>query len=996
MRKSYLIAGLVLCLSAGLGASVASAQNLELISRQSDADGGAQANGESFTPFPRTSADGRFVVFASTATNLVPGAVNKQVYLFDRETGGLELISRRDVADGGAQGNGPSEWPAISADGRYVAFSSGATNLIPGGGADANFGTDVFLLDRDTGALELISRQDIADGGAQANDRSERPLLSADGRYVTFLSYATNLIPGGGTDVNGSQPDVFLFDRDTGGLELISRQDAADGGAQGDGFSSNPSISADGRYVSFASGSTNLIPGGGTDANGTENDVFLFDRNTGGLELISRQDIADGGAQGNASSSSSALSADGRFVAFNSSATNLIPGGGTDVNGDAWDVFLFDRDTGALELISRQDIADGGAQGQGGTLGSFVTVGTGISADGRFVAFESSMNNLIPGGGPDANGLEFDAFLFDRETERLRLVGRQDAADGGAQGERGTEYPSLSADGRYVVFQSMSTNLIPGGGTDVNGLAYDVFAFGPIQAPSVAEITIDDTWRTVELPADLVDPVVIVGPPTANDPAPGVVRLQQVTDSSFEVRFQEWVYLDDVHGEERLSYLVAETGGEVAPDGSIVEIGRFPLGGTGRFQAQSFSQPFPEPPLLLLTVQTFRGGEPVTVRARNLTAGGFEAALYEEEALMNGHTTEEVGYVAVYMPEDSGVLEIGGQYFPYTIPSLSIDDRFTPVLSSALKLEEEASADAEVGHTKEQLSAIALGGHLFAQDVSSRGRDTVALRRLAPSFPAPMEWGTVDGVTHDWATVPLYRAYKNPVVVARPVSSKGSDPGVIRLQNVTGRSFELRYQEWDYLGGTHIPERVFYMVAEAGETSLAGLTVEAGTLDTSRLLRGGLDPVTFASSFIDAPALFTSVATYNGADPVTTRVAGLNATGFGIAMSEEEASAGGHATETLSWIALERGSGTTADGRAVTVFNDGASSQFSLVPFGQTFDRLFPVFLGDVVTTRGDDPVFLRYRSLTPGSVQLRLQEEQSFDPETGHSSETVSIFVGE
>ncbi len=478
MLGGHYLAGFALGILALASASTASAQNLELISRQDVADGGTQANGRS----DRTSisADGRYVVFDSQATNLIPGGgtdINgsaNDVFLFDRQTGGLELISRQGASDGGAQGNNNSSEPSISADGRLVAFRSQATNLIPGGGTDANgLQADVFVLDRQTGRLELVSRQDAGDGGAQANDFSVDPLISADGRYVAFASQATNLIPGGGTDANGGNRDIFVFDRQTGSLELISRQDAADGGAQANNDSFDASISANGRYVAFRSDATNLIPGGGPDANGFTHDVFVFDRQTGDLELISRQDVGDGGAQGNGRSLLPSISADGRYVAFDSQSTNLIPGGGPDNNGPATDVFLFDRQTNGLELISRQDAADGGAQGNNGSVESA------ISAGGRYVTFRSDATNLIPGGGPDANN-SADIFVFDRQTGKLKLASRQGDADGGVQGNMTALKPSISADGRFVGFSSLATNLIPGGGTDANGTDWDVFVFGPL------------------------------------------------------------------------------------------------------------------------------------------------------------------------------------------------------------------------------------------------------------------------------------------------------------------------------------------------------------------------------------------------------------------------------------------------------------------------------------------------------------------------------------
>ncbi len=482
MSRGHSFACFLLCLSVLPGATIASAQNLDLVSREADGDGGAQANEPSFEAV--INANGRFVAFASYATNLIPGGgtdtngFTTDIFVFDRETGGIEVVSRQDVNDGGAQANLFSRWPAISGNGRYVGFASQGTNLIPGGGIDVNGEDyDIFLFDRHTTGLELVTRQDAGDGGAQANESSFAHSINGDGRYVAFSSNATNLIPGGGTDDNGRGADIFVLDRQTGGLELISRQDVGDGGAQANSSSGNPWISGDGRYIAFESRATNLIPGGGTDVNGTDADIFLFDRQTGGLELISRQDVADGGAQANDGSGSPSISADGRFVAFGSSATNLMPSGGADANGSNGDVFVFDRHTGGLQLVSRQDAGDGGAQANGSS-----SVPS-ISADGRYVAFESRATNLIPGGGTDANGTSADIFVFDRRNGALMLAGRQDDADGGAQGNFGTGDSMISADGRFVVFDTESTNLIPGGGADANGTYSDVFVFGSLILP---------------------------------------------------------------------------------------------------------------------------------------------------------------------------------------------------------------------------------------------------------------------------------------------------------------------------------------------------------------------------------------------------------------------------------------------------------------------------------------------------------------------------------
>jgi hypothetical protein len=444
--------------------------------------------------------------------------------------------------------------------------------------------------------------------------------------------------------------------------------------------------------------------------------------------------------------------------------------------------------------------------------------------------------------------------------------------------------------------------------------------------------------------------------------------------------------------EEILPHLVLERGRRIMADGSVWEVGTFWLGGTGSWESEFFAAPFAAPPALFLTVQTTNGVQPVTVRVKNVTVDGFEAALFEEEALMDGHNTESVGYLAIYSPAGSGVISSDVGPIPYLLQSPSVNHEWTPVLSSSLMVEEEASSDTELWHVDETLSVLALGDQLFAQVGSYQGGDTAALRRLAPEYGADMEWGTLDGVDHGWTTVPLAKPYGNPVVVAKPVSARGDNPGVIQVRNVTDDSFELRYQEWLYLDGWHTKERVFYLVADAGFHSVAGLVGEAGTLETHRLLSDGWEDVSFGFPHSDPPAVFTSVMTSAGSDPVITRVDAVTGAGLSVTMDEEEAVRDGHATETVGWIALSRGMGTTTDGRSVVVDRVSATDQPALFTFG--VDRRFPLLVGDVTSTVGQDPFVLRYQNLT--SVELFLAEERSLDSEVSHLQEDVSVFLAE
>lgn len=397
--------------------------NLSATGQQADAESWADA----------TSADGRYVLFDSHASNLVPGDTNGQtdVFVRDLQTG---ETTRVDVASDGKQARLlPSHGTSISADGRYSVFTSEAANLVPG---DTNDATDVFVHDLGTGQTVRAS---VRSTGTQVSGFSGDGVISADGRYVAFDSYANNLVP---HDTNGGQ-DVFLRDLEAGrttrlDLSSYGRQTAR--GSQ----SGTPAISADGRFVAFASSAPNLVSG---DTN-RATDVFLRDRKRG---RTVRVDVGPRGRQArNGSSQQPALSADSRFVAFVSSANNLIS---RDTN-HRQDVFLRDR---ARRRTTRVSISSSGGQPKRPSAAPV------ISPDGRFVAF-SSAAALVPG---VAGGVG-QVFVRDLRAGTIALASL--GSDGEA-GDASSNAAGFSADGRYLAFSSWATNLVP---DDTNG-QLDVF-----------------------------------------------------------------------------------------------------------------------------------------------------------------------------------------------------------------------------------------------------------------------------------------------------------------------------------------------------------------------------------------------------------------------------------------------------------------------------------------------------------------------------------------
>jgi len=387
---------------------------------------GIEANGE--TDFAWIASDGSAVVFEGSASNLVAGDANSSVDVFvhDRTTGVTECVSvdPSGVPAGGGSGWAPS---TISADGRYVVFSSNSSNLVAGTKGQPG---QLYVRDRKTGTTSLVS---VDGSGNQGSAESLFGTISSDGRYVAFQSAATNLVPG---DTN-QRIDVFLRDRAAGTTDRISVDSS---GAQGDDDSTHPLLFADGTTIAFGSCATNLVP---HDTNGSW-DAFVCDLPARTLERIS---VDASGVEGDSNSIPTSISPEGRYVAFWGLATNLVPG---DANG-AIDCFVRDRSTGTTERVS--------VDSSGGEA-NFDCIEPFVSADGRHVAFVSIATNLDAS---DANGT-WDIYLRDRATGTTR---RASVGAGGVDADGWSDLPTISADGHVVSFVSQATNLVS---SDSNGV----------------------------------------------------------------------------------------------------------------------------------------------------------------------------------------------------------------------------------------------------------------------------------------------------------------------------------------------------------------------------------------------------------------------------------------------------------------------------------------------------------------------------------------------
>jgi len=412
--------------------------------RVSVASDGTQGNIQSFSP--SISGDGRYVAYTSGASNLVSGDTDYYYDIFVYDTQ-LKTTRRVSVASNGTQGNNQSYSPSISGDGRYVAYYSEASNLVTG---DTNNSTDVFVYDTQ---LNTTRRVSVTSNGTQGNNSSYSPSISGDGRYVAYYSEASNLVTG---DTNNST-DVFVYDTQ---LNTTRRVSVTSNGTQGNYGSGSPSISGDGRYVAYYSEASNLVTG---DTNNAY-DVFVYDTQ---LNTIRRVSVASNGTQGNDYSYSPSISGDGRYVAYQSSASNLVTG---DTNYSD-DVFVYDTQ---LNTTRRVSVTSEGTQGNNASYSPS------ISHNGRYVAYTSRASNLVSG---DTNYSD-DVFVYDTQLNTTRRVS---VTSDGTKGNSSSDSPSINGDGRYVAYSSFASNLVSGDTNDESDvfvtnnlhLSKDVIAFTP-------------------------------------------------------------------------------------------------------------------------------------------------------------------------------------------------------------------------------------------------------------------------------------------------------------------------------------------------------------------------------------------------------------------------------------------------------------------------------------------------------------------------------------
>jgi Tol biopolymer transport system component len=432
--------------------------------------------------YPQVSGDGRYITFQSPAFDLLQGYTGQafNAYCYDRLTGNNLLVSHA-TGSATAAGNGNSYYPLISGDGSTISFTSKATNLVSGFSGTGTPTRNVFAYDRATGTTTLVTHKAGEPLTAQSGQLLD---ISQDGRFVAVRSTATELVTGfvdgNGDGVYGS--DIFLYDRMAESMTLVSRSHSSattsGNGGSSPAFSNVPaSISADGRFVAFESFATDLVNGFVSGGSAFPHDVFVYDRQDGSVAVASHvPESAVVGGDG--TSYQPVISGNGQTVAFRSGATNL-QAGLNDANNFN-DAYILDRPTGVVRLATPRAAPSATPNHHSGTVLTQDTwvfdsgLGQHISADGRYIVYVSRAGNIVPG--QVDKGTTTDIFLHDRQAKTTMLVSR--AAGTATTAANGESFNAIiSGDGRYVLFRSTATDLVPGF-VDGNGpAAADLYLF---------------------------------------------------------------------------------------------------------------------------------------------------------------------------------------------------------------------------------------------------------------------------------------------------------------------------------------------------------------------------------------------------------------------------------------------------------------------------------------------------------------------------------------
>jgi hypothetical protein len=544
------------------------------------------------------------------------------------------------------------------------------------------------------------------------------------------------------------------------------------------------------------------------------------------------------------------------------------------------------------------------------------------------------------------------------------------------------------------------------------------------------EVVVDHNWTTVELSQTFSDPIVIANLMGFVGSDPSIIRIRNVSPSGFQIRVQEWDYLDGIHKTETIGFVVVERGLHTLDDGTMIHADSFRTNRTTSFENVTFGTQFSSVPVVVTSIATVEDDAGVAGRMKNISATGFEYKMQEEEDADQVHGTETVMYIA--WEESQGqygdiAFEVKNshQLFGNGFQTQYLDTQFTtsPVFVAEMQtcsgsnpstlrytdktinridiqVVEEQSKDSEMDHYNECIGymAFSAGSVAIQNSDNSQEPDTSTdpdeSDSQEPVAAMNMEWGEVS-VDQDWTTITFAKTYTDPVFVASGISYVGSHPAVIRVRNLTPRGCEIKVQEWDYLDGVHKAETLGYVVAEQGTHVLDdGTMINAGSMDIQ--VTDEFVPVVFDASLTTAPVVFTCMTTTNDESAVTTRVQDVTTAGFAVSIQEQEKNKQEHGMETISYIAWEPFAGFV-DQQYVEVGTTGSviGDTFSRFDFKTDFSQT-PALVATMQTFHGDNPSVVRYDQLTTQNVRMMIEEEQSLDEEMDHYGEDVGYMVFE
>lgn len=531
-------------------------------------------------------------------------------------------------------------------------------------------------------------------------------------------------------------------------------------------------------------------------------------------------------------------------------------------------------------------------------------------------------------------------------------------------------------------------------------------AFYPDKPLTTSTLTADDSWQQVA-PSVRSNGIIIASPLSYNGIQPAHVRLRDATDTGFEYRAEEWQYLDGGHASETFHTLAVAPAGYKLPqsDGTPYRLKAGTITASDTPNTASLGDLFNNvQPVIFTQQQTFNGPDPTVTRISDVSSGSFDVRVQEEEA--NGtHMTETVGYVA--LEQDTGYLDgkpfevqrtgeaVTDEWFSISFTHSYETPRFFAAMQTfngqntaniryrnlsstgvEIKIEEETSRDDETAHGKAEVVGYAV----------FEGA-TLATNTISNNQPTSDQWQQVNSIDQS-----------SRVVVAKPLSSNGPHPIHTRLRNVTSSGFEYKLEEWGYLDGSHTGETFHTLAVEPTDQEIllndgTPYTVEAGTTTST-------DDV--STAFLDGafsggqPVVIAQSQTFNGGDPIVTRVSDVSSDSFDVRLQEEGKTA--HTTETIGYIALEQKVGQLNNKPfEVQRTGEAVTDEWFTIPFEQNYDS--PQFLAAMQTFNGPDPAHIRYRNLSSTSVEIKIEEETSTDDETNHGGAEVvgyAVFEGE